>query len=96
MKRIPARRYAAQKRMSLFEVSKMAQSGALPSEEIEENGTRTLYILVHDSPPKPDASEERPSPAPPKERSDLYRRIETLERRVEHLEALIKGRDKKG
>jgi len=46
MKKIKAREYARQHRMSLFQVIKKIQKGELRGEQIEENGVNVQYVLL--------------------------------------------------
>ena len=46
MEKVTIKAYAVKHKLSIFNVMKMAKSGKLKSEEIEERGKRTIYIVV--------------------------------------------------
>jgi len=75
MQKMTLKQYAAKHKMSLFNVVKMVQSGALKSESVEENGKEVTYVLV-------DPSET----ASNKNKKDTAKKTETTQERVTRLE----------
>jgi hypothetical protein len=48
MEKISIKAYAQKHKLSIFNVVKMAKSGEIPTETIEEEGKNVIYILIDD------------------------------------------------
>lgn len=46
MEKISLKAYAVKHKLSLFNVVKMAKSGQVPTETVQENGKDVIYILI--------------------------------------------------
>ena len=94
MKKIKAREYARQQRISLFQVIKKLQKGELKGEQVEENGLAVQYVYLPD---EADDGEEAGTSSPPSEptpaqvsREELAREIRLLRDEVRRLGELVK------
>ncbi|HHD83450.1 MAG TPA: hypothetical protein ENK93_01100 [Campylobacteraceae bacterium] len=79
MERLTARQYAKKHKISIYNAIKLARTGQVKSETVEENGKEVLYILEDYAKSGP-ADDEVTTPQTPEEEIALLRaRIKKLE-----------------
>ncbi|WP_456458252.1 hypothetical protein [Nitratifractor sp.] len=94
MKKITARDYAREHRLSLFEVIRKTNRGELRSEIIEERGRKITYILLEEE-VKSSAKNQEAQKSDTKKRgkgfdeTGLYKRLESMEEEIRALRKII-------
>ncbi len=67
MERLTARQYAKKHKISIYNAIKLARTGQVPSETVEENGKEVLYLLEQAETPQTAAPEPEPKLTPEEE-----------------------------
>ena len=94
MKKIPARDYAREHRISLFEVIRKANRGELRSEIIEEKGHKVTYILLEEEGKSSEENRQKKKSETKQEGKDfdetrLYKQLESMEEEIRTLRKMI-------
>jgi hypothetical protein len=79
MERLTVRQYAKKKKLSIYNVIKLARTGQIKSESVAENGKEVLYILDEEVDEKPRESGLQTPKTPEEEIVMLKARIKKLE-----------------
>ena len=93
MKKVTAREYARQRKISLFQVIKKIQKGELRGEQIEENGLKIQYVLLDTEEPERKESKRNTAPEEAAEESNgnpLLREMQKLREEIAELKQLVK------
>ncbi len=91
MKRMSVKAYARKHKLSIYNVIKMARTGALESETVEEEGKEVLYILVDEEKEKEVEKEILPHNPPKSLKEENALLKAEIQRLKEELEACRKG-----
>ena len=67
MTRLTARQYAKKHKISIYNAIKLARTGQVPSETVEENGKEVLYLLDETETPQTPTPEPEPKLTPEEE-----------------------------
>ena len=78
MERLTARQYAKKHKISIYNAIKLARTGQVPSETVEENGKEVLYLLEEAEAPRSAQPEPKPKPTPEEEIHMLKEEIAKL------------------
>ena len=85
MQKMTIKTYAIKHKLSIFNVMKMVKSKNLKSEEIEENGKSTIYILFDEESEKEVIKGIQPFPKLEGDKMTIEKEVEMLKTEVQAL-----------